>query len=158
MWWLRRLLAELSPHRFPLVAIDTDVPVKPPRGLDSIPGQRVWDFAGQNVTTIGFSLVLRIFSVVIILPMLLAGLHINTTLIRRTSGQSLGSISEGNAVRHFGEQMAESYFHIFSLLRTVFIHVSQILFIEASSKTELNQDTGVYLGVSNFVILLICLL
>lgn len=97
-------------------------------------------------------------SVSVTLPMLRNYLHLNTALIRRTSGQSLGSISEGNAVRHFGEQMAESYFHIFSLLRTVFIHVSQILFIEASSKTELNQDTGVYLGVSNFVILLICLL
>jgi len=66
-------------------------------------------FAGQNVTTTGFSLVLRIFPVGIILPMLHAGLHITTTLIRRTSGQSLGSINEGNAARHFGEQMAESF-------------------------------------------------
>jgi len=30
-------------------------------------------------------------------------IKVNTTLIRRTSGQSLGSISEDNAVGHFGE-------------------------------------------------------
>ena len=45
--------------------------------------------------------------------MLHTHLHINTTLIRRTSGRNLGTFTQGNVLIS-GENWAEGYFHVTS--------------------------------------------
>jgi hypothetical protein len=47
----------------------------------------------------------------IIPPLIQTHLHINTILIRRTSGQSLGGFEQGNAFCHIGEHRTKIYLY-----------------------------------------------